>query len=155
MSSELYLYTVHLHVIFVHMVHIYVLLIEYLPCEGVHSLAIDLGASTWYRSPVDSTHVLFIPKFCVSPCLDSRVAPQQGATGCHGMSFDYNTTLFNQVTAFYGNECVRALMKLSFRRILSLLEAEFAYPEWKYQHAGVDTDQEEDTKELDKDFSAE
>ena len=46
MSSELYLYTVHLHVIFVHMVHIYVLLIEYLPCEGVHSLAIDLGAST-------------------------------------------------------------------------------------------------------------
>ena len=33
------------------------------------------------------------------------------------------------------------------------MEVEFVDPERKYQHAGVDTDQEEDTKELDEDVS--
>ena len=31
-------------------------------------------------------------------------------------SFECNTTLFDQVTAFYGNGCVHVSTKLSFRR---------------------------------------
>ena len=53
-------------------------------------------------------------------------------------------TLFDQVTAFYGNGCVR----LALGDVLSFLEAEFADAEREYQHADVDTDKEEDIKRV-------
>ena len=44
---------------------------------------------------------------------------------------------------------------LALGDVLSLLEAEFANAEREYQHADVDTDQEEGTEERQEDASAE
>ena len=55
----------------------------------------------------------------------------------------------------YGNGCVRGSTKQALGDVLSLLEAEFADAERKYQHADVNTDQEEGMEEREEDTSAE
>lgn len=55
---------------------------------------------------------------------------------------------------FYSNGCFVDWRSLALGDILSLLVAEFADAERKYQHTDVDTDQEEDTKEREEDASA-
>ena len=50
---------------------------------------------------------------------------------------------------------VFAIKEACFRRLLSLLKAEFVDAEKEYQHTDVDTDQEEDTEEREEDASVE
>ena len=70
-------------------------------------------------------------------------------------SFECNTTLFDEVTALYGNGCVCWSTKQALGDVLSLLEAEFADAEREFQHTDVNTDQEDDTEEQEEDTSTE
>ena len=63
--------------------------------------------------------------------------------------------MLGQVTAFYDNECVRRSTNLALGDVLTLLEAEFGEAEREYQHADVDTSQEEDAEERQENTSTE